>query len=462
MKKHISKLIVLSALLLGGTACNDFLDVKPEGVLLEEDAIKTQEDMERVLVSIYDVVANTYNGRMQVFGELLGDNLARPNTSPFLQEVYGRQTNIFNSDVSAVYLDAYRAVYRANWLIENINLVDMDATSRERILSEARFLRALMHFEMVRFFGQPYGYSPNNDHLGIVIKTTTERELVPRNTVQEVYDFVIDEMKTVAPQLPVSNGIFATKYAAQGALAEVYMQMNNFAMAAAYADSVIESGMYMMIGDFDRFTQGTNTEIVFGGYSFPGNNDNRGGAFAGNYRWDNQANPNPELRMNPDFFSLVEANADDLRDSVWMTKLNEGEPSEIVALNKFNTDFIDVPIIHLTKLKLIRAEALASSSTNLPTAIQDVNDIRERAYGGTTQNLDPAATAVDILSAVRLERRIELMGEGDRVHQLKRLGVLGEIQTIRGVDWDCPGMILQFPSVERSDVFTMNQEGGCN
>ncbi len=461
MLKQITRITLIGALLFGGSGCSDFLDVKPEGVLLEGEAIQNQQDIENVLNSIYDVVANVYNGRLQAFGSLLGDNLARPRSSTFMQEIYGRQTNIFNSDVSAVYLDAYRAVYRANWLIENIDLVEVEANRRQEIIDEARFLRAMMHFELVRYFGQPYGFTPDNSHLGIVIKTRTIRELVPRNTVQEVYDFVISELQDVSNNLPTSNGIYATKYAAQGLLAEVNWQMNNFSTAAAYADSVIESGAYTMMTDFNRFEAEMNTEMVFGGRSFPSINDNRGGSFEGFYRWDNNPNPNPEFTMSRDFYNLVGSIPEDLRDSVWMSVVNEGNPNEIVVQSKFNYDFMDVPVIHLTKLKLIRAEAYGMTGNNLSVAIADINDIRERAYGGTSQNLDPSATALDVIAAARYERRIELMCEGDRSHELKRLGVLGEIQTIRGADWDCPGQVLQFPSVERSAVFVLNEEGGC-
>lgn len=461
MKKQILKLVMISTLLVGGTSCTDFLDVQPDGVLLEGEAIQSQEDIERVLNSIYDVTANVYNGRLQAFGTMLGDNMNRPRTSTFMQEIYGRNTNIFNSDVSAVYLDAYRAVYRANWLLENIDLVTVEATRRQEILDEARYLRALMHFEMVRYFGQPYGYTSDNSHLGVVIKTKTARELIPRNTVGEVYEFILSELKDVAKRLPTANGIYATKYAAQGSLAEVYFQMNNFSSAAAYADSVITNGNYTMLNGFNRFEAGMNPEVVFGGRSFASTNDNRGGSFNGFYRWDNQPNPNPEFTMSSDFYNLVSSNAGDLRDSVWMTVLNENLPNQIIVQNKFNFDFIDVPVVHLTKLKLIRAESLAMTGNNLSTAIDDINDIRTRAYGGTDYNLTGSETVSEILSAVRLERRIELMCEGDRGQELKRLGVLGEINTIRGANWDCPGQVLQFPSVERSDVFVMNEEGGC-
>jgi hypothetical protein len=67
------------------------------------------------------------------------------------------------------------------------------------------------------------------------------------------------------------------------------------------------------------------------------------------------------------------------------------------------------------------------------------------------------------LNDVMRERRLEMAFEGDRLFQLKRQGVQGEIQKIRGVDWDCPGMILQFPNFEgTAQGFVYNEEGGCN
>jgi hypothetical protein len=112
-------------------------------------------------------------------------------------------------------------------------------------------------------------------------------------------------------------------------------------------------------------------------------------------------------------------------------------------------------------MKLIRAEALAALGSDLATAIQDVNDIRERAYGGPQKNLAGSAGASAILTAVRFERRIEMLGEGNRVQQLKRRGANGESITIRNAPWNCPGMVLQFPVSELTDIFPLNETGGC-
>ena len=88
------------------------------------------------------------------------------------------------------------------------------------------------------------------------------------------------------------------------------------------------------------------------------------------------------------------------------------------------------------------------------TGLGYINDLRTRANVASLSSLS--------VSDVMNERRLEMACEGDRLFQLKRQGVLGEIQKIRGVDWDCPGMVLQFPNFEgTAQGFIYNEEGGC-
>jgi hypothetical protein len=116
----------------------------------------------------------------------------------------------------------------------------------------------------------------------------------------------------------------------------------------------------------------------------------------------------------------------------------------------------------LTELKLMRAESYAINNVNLAQAIQDVNDIRDRAYGAGVNPLPGTANSADIIQAVRFERRIEMFAEGNRTQDLKRQGAFGEAIVIRGAPWNCDGMVLQFPISEKSDVFVLNPQGGCN
>jgi hypothetical protein len=62
------------------------------------------------------------------------------------------------------------------------------------------------------------------------------------------------------------------------------------------------------------------------------------------------------------------------------------------------------------------------------------------------------------MNAARTERRLELMGEGYQLHDLKRGGAAGEVIVIRGVDWDYVGLVIQFGASEPKELFVANPE----
>jgi hypothetical protein len=203
----------------------------------------------------------------------------------------------------------------------------------------------------------------------------------------------------------------------------------------------------------DRFTPQVSDETIFGIVSF--GIDNRNEAMRDNYRSDN--NSNPQLGLSDDFVAFLNFSPSDNRIDAWLS------PSTGRTLvSKFDKEIFNIPLIYVTQLKLIRAEALAEIGSDLATARMDVNDIRERAFDGT--NLIPeSATAETIKQAARDEFRKSTVCEGWWIYHLKRFGVMGEDIEIRGAPYDCPGMAIQFPNSEASvSGFVFNPEGGCN
>ncbi|MGB0177747.1 MAG: RagB/SusD family nutrient uptake outer membrane protein, partial [Owenweeksia sp.] len=405
-------------------------------------------------------------GSFQSFSDLMADDLVKPASNNDLDEVYRHNVLFFNSTVGNTYAAPYASVFRANRVLEVVDNFDFSETESNRIKGECLFLRALAHFEVVKLFAHSYGYSSNNDHLGIVIKSSPLRQILPRSTVNEVYLFVIKDLQDAANMLPDNNAIYATSDAARALLAKVYFQMGDYANAAQMASEVINSGNYSLGTSVDRYlSDNVSPETIFwldsyldlsGGTAFFAS-----GNFTGNYRYS-QSNLNPVLKPTRAFYDIYAGDTTDKR-LAFFEVINPGESKEAVVCKKFDRDYFNVPLLHLTDLKLLRAEALAEQGLDLATAISDVNDIRERAYGSTAKNLNAGASANTIIEAARYERRIEMFGEGDRFDQLKRRGAIeNENIAVRGDAWDCNGMILQFPISENTDVFEMNPTGGCN
>jgi tetratricopeptide (TPR) repeat protein len=457
--KKYSILVLLPALLLAFTACDSLLENElPDEVLRAEDALKTKQDLSNLVNSIYDVVANFSNGNGQRFSELLADNIRVDAASGFLVQVYNRASDFFNSDVGGFYGQPYIAIYRSNLVLERMDGISgLSNEDKARFEGEAKFIRALAHFELVRYFAQPYGFTADNSHLGIVIKTTTNPDPQPRNTVAEVYAQIISDLRDAETLLPQANGNYANAFSAKAYLAKVYFQMNSYANAANYAEQVINSGRFAFSSNLNnRYQTSFSTETVFGIIS-TGLEDNRGGGFIGLYRSDT-GNP-PFMRASASLVSLLQENQSDLRNG-WIQRFNVGQPNEYTAFTKYNRDWMSVTLASTTEMMLIAAESLGQLNQNVPRAIQYLNQIKARAG---ISAIPAGSSGSLVVSEARKEARLEFMGDGHRVHQLKRIGAKGENVLIRNAPWNCPGMILQFPASELAvRGFVMNQEGGCN
>ena len=458
----MKKIFIIALALLALSSCRKWLDVKPEGVELEVDAVKTQADLQAILNSSYDALANQYSGQVQLFNELLGDNLEKPQ-SGFVVPIYLRTTNFFNGDVGGLYADMYRPIFRLNYMIEKIEnqVITVDDINKPKMIAEAKFLRALAHFDIVRLWAQPYGYTPDNTHPGIVIKKSTNTEPLPRSSVGGVYDFIISDLNDAIANLPESNGNYANKNAARALLAKVYFQMNNYTKTKELCDLVIPA--YSMDTTLNRFENAlTSPENIFSFVS-TSTQDNRASRFIGNFRIVNPSNPST-YRLSRSMYLAGTADAADRRSNFYAV-FNAGTSTETYGIKKFDFDFLSVPMIYLTQLKLMRAEANAQLGSDLNIAVDDVNAIISRAYGSNVNNLPANASASQIIAESRKQRRLEFPIEGERTQDLKRIGAkedpTGSNIKIRDSRWNCPGLALQFPVNERTSIFVFNEEGNC-
>ncbi|MBK7561644.1 MAG: RagB/SusD family nutrient uptake outer membrane protein [Chitinophagaceae bacterium] len=463
MKRFYSNLLILTIVALSTVSCKKFLDRPPEGQLGETEAFKTEADVKAFANGIYTLFANNefYSGRHQVLNELLGDHYKGDRFTGDYSEIFKRQNSFFGGTRDAYYQLAYRIITDANLVIKHLDLATI---SKNQLEGEAKLFRAMAHFELVRMFAQPWGYSADNSHLGVPIRTTVGLEPIQRSTVKEVYDQIITDLLSAETLLqdvtPTGKFYTATKWAAKAYLARVYFQQNDFAKAFQSANEVITSNKFNMDASFaSRFSLGLSTEgiLTIANQTSP-IQYSPGGDLRGNFRSDLGI---PGFTFTDQFYNVATARAADLRKAWYSNTLQSGYN----VLTKYNKNFFDLPLIHLTEIKLIRAEAGAETGgANLAVAIADINQVMTRAYGGTSYNLPAIATAAAVIAATRNERELELVGEGNRTQEIKRIGARnGTNVDRRNSVWNCNGFILQFPKAEKdaNTSFIMNIEGGC-
>jgi hypothetical protein len=461
--KRISIYIFSLTLLFGLSGCQKFLDTPPENALLWEDAMKTPEDAQRLLTSAYEVLraGNFYGGAVWILSDLMADNMDGRILSGDYQAYHTHNTGIFITASRDLWFQGYLVVYRANLLIERIDEVQgLDDGEKARMIAEAKFLRALCHFEEVRFFAQPYGYTSDNSHLGIPLRLEANTDKIPRATVGEVYTQIVADLQDAAAVLPQVNRGYASSWAAKALLAQVYFQMNDYQGAYDQANDVAANGPFSLNADImARFSPVPNAENIFDLIS-TGTLDQAGGGLIGAYRSNNLAVNEPVGRIDPVFHLIAVADQNDARRAFYVAA-DTNTAGERIFLTRFNQDYFNLPVLHLAEVLLIRAESAVEIGNN-GQAEADINAIRARAG---LNPVTPGQTDAALLTLIRNERRLEMVGEGTRLHDLKRQATNGNTTlTINGAPWDCAGMVVQLPDDETAgnpDI-QLNPQGGCN
>lgn len=462
--KNLSVLLLIIGITFGTSSCEKLLDQEPPtsgGVLNPADAIQTPDDLQELLNSAYDVLANTYDGKVQNSINALSDNLIRPINFVDYESVWLRQTTIFNGTIGTAYGQPYIAILRANTVLYNLDAIELTAAEQTRFEAEARFIRALCHFEVVRDYAQPFGYTANNSHPGIAIKEDIAVTSSTRSTVAEVYNFILQDVAYAAQNLPASNGVYATSWSAKALEAEMRFQMHDYQAAYDLANECVEMSPYYFDTEVNKYQfPQASPEALF--YIFSATNpqtgaiDNRNGDLRG--RYNSQGNPN--YRFVEDFYTELTVVGPTLPRAMLYEEFDQ-EGVITYVTNMLNAESFNIPLTTITQMMLIRAESAAEIGGDLTQAIDDINAIRQRAYNSPIENLLTTATADQVIQAARMERRMEFPCNGQRYHDLKRIGSQGEEVIVRGAPWDCNGMILQFPATQGTENFPLNPTGGC-
>jgi starch-binding outer membrane protein, SusD/RagB family len=449
------------------SSCDKFLDTQTEGQIVKLDEFITSDEEVKLVLNAYDVMGNTFDGNIQNMAELISSNAGRPGNDNW-RAVWSRETTFFNDAMNGVYTNVYRIVNRANLVLEYLNR-QTETEEVIRMKAEAHFLRGMAHFAVLKVYAQPWGYTANNSHLGIVIRETPNAEPKGRSTVAECYSFIQGDLFYAYNNLPVSNGVYATKYAAAATLAYTYYMQNNYQRVVDYTTEIIESGLYTLAPDVDVFYALNDSAMVYNtpeGIFFAHSNaslsDARNDGFRNNYM---PGTSPTTFSLSLDFLQFMQLNEADQRyQRLVQNNSNTGQVQSMrFGISNQNNAFFSVPISRLTVMMLIRAEAYANLNSNLDVAIADINRLRDRAFPGTPFHVADGTAGQALIDIIQEEFRKETFCEGYWVDVERRNGIAGENVMIRNAPWNCPGMALQFPNSEGTGAdFVFNTEGGCN
>jgi len=266
MKKISIYIITLS--LFTVCSCNDFLETKSLRQNTVENYYKTPEEAYSALVGCYDGLQAVWTGGVAfpVASEVLSDNAFGGTGS---SDGFGYQMlDEFDksrspSDISlfdANWANYYKAIYRCNLLLLNLDKVEWgtDTSRKTAYEAEARFLRAFIYFDMARLWGN------------VPLLTEPSIENLPQASSQEIYATIATDLKFAADNLPstsyanqaVATHGRVTKWAAESLLARVYLYYTGYygaadlagvvtkAQALTYLEDVISNSGHGLLTDF--------------------------------------------------------------------------------------------------------------------------------------------------------------------------------------------------------------------
>ena len=455
--KYNSIILIIAATLCTGifSSCKKFLEEDPKSQVTISNYYKTEADAISAVNSIYaylnsistGTTAGVYHSTFWVTmglasDEMLNNQVAAPQFDQLATFTYTSQ----NSALEEIWAMHYKTITIANIAIARIPGIAMNESLKNRLLGEAKFLRALMYFNMVRMFGS----------IPLLVEEINPLTPTPASA-ESVYTQIISDLDFATANLPdgydAGNGRGrATNGAANALLAKVYLTQKQWDKAATAAKKVIDSNRYTLWEDFAdvfKLSSRNGKEAIFSvGFG------DAGGAIifweAGQFQvrllpreLSVEGVKNSQGWQIPTEYLYNQYDADDRRRAVtFITEITDpvtGTTTIRPYIQKYwdraaeptgNESSNDFPVLRYADVLLMYAEA---NNELGQTAIAEtyINKIRKRARFNGADYLPtvPDYTGLNkeqMRNAILKERQLEFVAEGQRWFDLARTGTLAE------------------------------------
>ncbi|MCI2227628.1 RagB/SusD family nutrient uptake outer membrane protein [Polaribacter sp. MSW13] len=441
---------ILIAIMFVTTSCEltDVLDNNPPNNLVPENVVKNQADLEALLNGVYSTIISRttsyYYHEFETMPSALVGTMKQSGFGAANNDIRDNSVDFQNTVIRNYWNIVYEVVNLSNNVIdqaENLSEEEISESKRVEIIGEAKFLRAMATFDILRYFGQYWDESSN---YGIVIRTEPSNFVTrskARSTVAESYNQIyldLEDAITDAPDFSVSYR--ASKTAAKALKARVLLYNGKFSEAAILAGQVIDEGTRTLETTFEStFTDGLNsTEMILMTYR--------------------DANSDVDQNNRKRYYSGRAAS------SGWFKTLISGDPREsftysgsvIKKVNQAST-YRPTYYLRLAEMYLIKAEGLANSGETLLNSKKPLDIIRNRAGTGNS----PATTMAELKEDIFEEYAKELAYENGSVWAAAIR--FGKIMTLKPSVTSSNQYILPIPEEEiigNGEINLENQNPG--
>lgn len=408
--KYLMLLLTLAVL---GACSREFLEVKPRKAQV---IVETLQDVESLLNNA-SVLNRTDYYRMISDGDFYYTDSKVTSISEVQRNLYLWKVDIDPAALNTSPWDLpYQQIMYANIALETLNEMNDYGSNKnlwDELYGRALFFRAWAHYNLLQDFAEGYDLS-TAEQLGVPIITDSAfpRD-IRRETLHEVYRFIIDELTEAANHLPQQAQV-KTRPSVQAAymlMARVYLNIGDFDNALLFADRALEiDGTLLDFNTlsstgalpFSQFDFSTQPEIIF----FTSSNIPLV-ATAG-------------IQGEPGLYSSY--HNDDLRKYLFFN--NE---------RLYTGTYSGASSYHFTglatdELYLIKAESLVRNG-RLEEGINTMEELLINRYVDNVLTANIPQSQSELLQWLLDERQKELVGRGTRWTDLKRLNRGSDTQT---------------------------------
>lgn len=450
------------------SACSDKLDIEPRQSIGENVALTDYTGVQNALIGAWDALQHPdfLGANFVMNAELMSGNIYWGGSFTNFSDIADKRILPNNASTQPFWMQGYQAIDRANKIIDVVKEGNISEPvyleNKDRILGNALVIRAISHFELVRVFGQPPGFTSDNSHLGVPVITRgtyipADAEFVSRETVANVYSQVIKDLEDAAELLP-ANAVkpFPSTHTANALLARVYLENRDWEKAAELSLEVINSEVYSLNeSPVSFYSSAFSSESILEIAHTESDNPRNTRADLANY-WSPYERA--DISVPPSVLEIFEES--DQRKNLYFN-IDSDETIEWFS-NKYSNQSDNVPYFRYAEILLIRAEAMAMLNPDIvpEEAVDLLGIIRERSNAGHAIPETPE----ELLAAIMLEREKELKHEGSLFYDLKRWR-RDDVGFSRAgnqdfISWDDSRMIYPIPQREMDVNPNLDQNPG--
>ena len=444
MKKNILFSLLLLSLIASFSCSKQFTELAPENFLNAQEFYKTKDDFNSALIAAYARLQTHVSINFEL--EYRSDNLNIQAPTAGTQDRYDLNEFVettANGIIQNAWRTYYNQIFRSNVIISNIENVSFEGKSI--IEAEARFIRALTYFNVVRLWGDaPLVLAPLNP------KATLEAS---RSSVSDIYEVIEQDLSFAVEQLPLTNEFGrATSGAAKGLLGKVYLTQGKYTLAIDELENV--GSQYQLLNNvrevFDASNK-QNAEILF---SIRFDKDIEG---EGHSLWLGVSDVSTADLSS----KLIDAYAaEDQRSFLVNYQPNENLfapgkflDTESQSTRRYGNDYI---LLRYADILLMLAEAINEQGyAPNGSAFAHLNAVRGRA-GLSPLSSSELATQEQFREAVLNERFLELPYEGHRWFDLIRTETAQQELRELGKSVQSHQLLLPIPQSEIEKVNNPN------